>query len=155
MKKHNYQIKIEWIGNEGTGTSNYHGYNRNHMISSVGKQITIPGSSDPAFNGDKTRYNPEELLVANLSSCHMLWYLHLCAVNGVNVLSYIDDAAGVMVELENGSGKFESVTLAPTIVIENYSIMHKKAIDLHQKAHRMCFIANSVNFEIEILPNIS
>lgn len=155
MKKHDYQIKIEWTGNQGTGTSNYRAYSRDHVISGANKQISIPGSSDPAFNGDTTRYNPEELLVANISSCHMLWYLHLCADSGINILSYEDDATGVMIELKNGSGKFESVTLSPSIKIENYLEMHQKAKELHHKAHEMCFIANSVNFEVKVLPLIS
>lgn len=154
MKKHHYQIKMEWTGNLGKGTTDYRAYSRDHMISSPNKQIQIPGSSDPAFKGDETRYNPEELLVSTISSCHMLWYLHLCAVNGVNIISYKDDASGVMRETANGSGQFEEVTLAPIIKIQNPIDNFQVAIDLHDKAHEMCFIANSVNFEIRVKPQI-
>ena len=69
---------MTWTGNTGTGTREYRGYERAHEYLVPGKPV-IPGSSDPNFRGDKTHYNPEELLVMSLSSCHMLWYLHLCA----------------------------------------------------------------------------
>jgi len=85
----------------------------------------------------------------------MLWYLHLCADNGINVISYEDNAIGTMEEFKNGSGKFSIVTLAPEIEIENYEEMHLKAIELHHEAHKLCFIANSVNFEVMIKPKIS
>ena len=77
MKRHTYQTQVDWTGNTGEGTKTYQGYGRDHTITSDGK-ARIQGSSDPAFRGDATRYNPEELLVASLSACHMLWYLHLC-----------------------------------------------------------------------------
>ncbi len=82
MKKHTYLCDVEWTGNDGEGTKTYKSYRRDHVITSEGKP-PIPASSDPSFSGDKERYNPEELLVAALSSCHMLWYLHLCAVNKI------------------------------------------------------------------------
>ena len=155
MKKHNYQISIEWTGNKGSGTTNYRSYGRDHEIIAPHKQITIPGSSDASFKGDKTCYNPEELLVSSISACHMLWYLHLCADNGINVISYKDHATGIMEEFKNGSGKFSSVTLAPEIQIENYKEMNLKATELHQEAHKLCFIANSVNFEVILQSKIS
>src|SRR5438045_488065 len=95
VKRHNYEIQIDWTGNNGEGTKSYKSYRRDHTIASMvqGKPL-IPGSSDPNFRGDATRYNPEELLVASLSSCHMLWYLHLCATNDVTVVEYQDAASG-------------------------------------------------------------
>jgi len=153
MKKHKYKIKTVWTGNEGTGTKNYKTYNRNHFISGEAKYTEILGSSDPSFLGDKTKYNPEDLFLSSISSCHMLWYLHLCATNNITVTSYIDNANGVMQESTNGSGKFSSVTLNPVITITN--ILNKdKAIKLHEKANEMCFIANSCNFKIKHLPKI-
>ena len=92
MKKHNYQTKVEWTGNQGSGTSNYKSYNRNHIITVAGKYASINGSSDSSFMGDKTRYNPEELFLSSLSTCHMLWYLHLCSTNKITVIEYIDNA---------------------------------------------------------------
>ena len=152
-KKHQYTITTKWTGNLGTGTKDYKNYSRNHEIMAIGKP-TIPGSSDPSFRGDASRYNPEDLFVSTLASCHMLWYLHLCSVNHVTVISYEDKTEGTMIETENGSGQFESVTLYPAI-----TIVEKDKIDLatslHQEAHKFCFIANSVNFPVLCKPNIS
>ncbi|CAM1343511.1 OsmC family protein [Tenacibaculum amylolyticum] len=153
MKKHNYAIKVEWTGNEGKGTLNYKSYNRNHNIITKGKYDAILGSSDPSFLGDKTRYNPEDLFLSSLSSCHMLWYLHLCSVHKIVVTEYIDNATGVMEETENGSGKFTEVTLHPTVKIMDQDMIDK-AIALHEEANKMCFIANSCNFTIHHKPNV-
>ena len=146
MSEHNYKTTITWTGNEGKGTSDYRGYERSHEISIQGKS-TIPASSDPSFRGDKTRYNPEELLVASLSSCHMLWYLHLCSVNGVVVVEYTDEATGTMVETVNGGGHFKEVRLYPKVIVSDQGMI-EKANSLHHEANKMCFIANSVNFPI-------
>lgn len=147
MKKHQYSIQNHWTGNLGTGTDHYRHYSRDHEINLPGKKHTIQGSSDPAFRGDPGRYNPEELLVASISSCHMLWYLHLCAVNKVVVVDYTDEAIGVMEESKVGSGRFAKVTLYPKIRVTDRE-MFEKARSLHAEAHRMCFIANSCNFPI-------
>ena len=112
------------------------------------------GSSDPTFRGDPARYNPEELLVASLSACHMLSYLHLCAVNHIVVTEYEDAASGLMVEDAGGSGAFAEVTLHPLVKIDSHSDM-EKALALHEEANRMCFIANSVTFPVKHVPNIS
>lgn len=151
MKTHNYKIKIEWTGNEGNGTLNYKSYNRNHDISSDGKYDKINGSSDPTFLGDKTKYNPEDLFISSIASCHMLWYLHLCSVNKIIVTEYIDNTTGIMKETENGSGKFTEVTLNPTVKIANADLI-QKANELHSEANKMCFIANSCNFKIKHKP---
>jgi len=150
VKQHTYQIQIDWTGNNGQGTKTYSGYRRDHTISSDGKP-QIPGSSDPHFRGDASRYNPEELLVAALSTCHMLWYLHLCATNHVTVTDYRDTASGVMEERQDGSGAFVRVVLKPTVAISPGDD-RAKATALHEEAHRFCFIANSVNFPIEVVP---
>ncbi len=148
MKQHHYEISTIWTGNDGGGTGNYRGYRRDHEII-ADQKLTIPASSDPAFRGDPTRYNPEELLVGSVSSCHMLWYLHLCAVNKVVVQDYRDQAVGVMQENADGSGQFERVTLRPAVKVSRESDP-AKAQALHEEAHRYCFIARSVNFPIEI-----
>jgi len=153
VKQHNYELKIVWTGNTGDGTKTYKGYRRDHVIVSGGKP-EIPASSDPNFRGDATRYNPEELLVASLSSCHMLWYLHLCSVNKIVVLSYEDTAAGTMAEKENGSGEFVHVQLRPRITVSDDSDV-ERAHALHHQAHEMCFIANSVKFPVEVVAEIS
>ena len=95
--EHKYQTTVEWTGNHGTGTSGYRAYGREHVIWS-GNKPEIPGSSDPAFLGDPSRWNPEELLLASVSACHKLWYLHLCADAGIAVLAYVDQAEGTMTD---------------------------------------------------------
>lgn len=153
MKEHSYQIKTEWIGNNGTGTADFKTYSRNHLLTGPGKAMPIEGSSDPSFRGDATQYNPEELFVSSLSACHMLWYLHLCAVNGIVVTDYADQATGVMEEATNGSGQFREVTLHPVVTITDERLT-ERANALHAEAHRMCFIANSCNFPIKHQPSI-
>jgi organic hydroperoxide reductase OsmC/OhrA len=152
VKLHSYNIRVDWTGNEGTGTRTYKGYRRDHVIAADGKPA-IPGSSDPSFRGDPARYNPEDLLVASLSACHMLWYLHLCSVNKITVIDYKDAALGVMEESEDGSGKFVRAQLKPRVVIATADD-RDKAIHLHIEAHEKCFIAKSVNFPVEIEPEI-
>jgi len=147
MKQHTYNVAVRWTGNDGTGTNSYRTYRRDHEIVCPGKPV-ISASSDPTFRGDPSRYNPEEMLVASLSSCHMLWYLHLCAVNNISVLEYRDAAVGTMEERADGSGAFVLVVLRPAVKIRAGDD-REKAIALHHDAHRMCFIANSVNFPVE------
>jgi organic hydroperoxide reductase OsmC/OhrA len=151
-KHHHYETTVRWTGNQGTGTSAYRAYSRDHEIVSSGKQ-TIPASSDPAFGGEASRYNPEELLVASLSTCHMLWYLHLCAVNNVTVLDYEDQAGGTMEETADGGGRFLEVTLRPRITVTAQSDL-ETAKRLHHDAHEKCFVANSVNFPVGCEPEI-
>jgi organic hydroperoxide reductase OsmC/OhrA len=143
-REHLYSVLLVWTGNTGKGTSDYRSYKRDHVISAAGKD-PIHGSSDPNFLGDPVRYNPEELLVSAISSCHMLWYLHLCAVAGIVVVSYEDRAEGTMEESPNGSGRFVSVTLRPQVRVTSSA---ERAKALHQRAHDFCFIANSVNFPV-------
>lgn len=152
MKQHTYQCELEWTGNDGQGTKSYTSYRRDHVIRIAGKP-DIPASSDPSFRGDKTRYNPEELLAASLTSCHMLWYLHLCAVNKITVLRYRDSAEGIMRENPDGSGEFVSVTLKPQVVIAEPD-QEAHAAELHHQAHALCFISRSVNFPVEVVPQI-
>jgi len=152
MTSHHYSTMLHWTGNHGEGTADYRSYDRSFSVAINGKP-ELQGSADPAFRGDKTKWNPEELFLASLSACHMLWYLHLCADEGLRVLSYRDQAAGVMEELENGSGRFTEVVLYPEVTISDADHLDK-AKKLHQQAHEMCFIANSCNFPVRHEPNI-
>lgn len=145
-KTHHYDVKVIWTGNTGSGTSTYAGYARAHEIVAPDK-MTILGSADHAFRGDKQRWNPEELLVGSLSACHKLWYLGLCAQAGIVVTAYEDRAEGTMVEEPNGAGQFTDVTLRPHITISATSDA-AKAMALHHTAHEMCFIARSMNFPV-------
>ena len=151
MKQHTYQVQVDWTGNTGEGTKTYRAYRRDHTITCAGKP-PISGSSDPAFRGDPARHSPEDLLVASLSACHMLWYLHLCAVNQITVVEYFDDAFGVLSETDDGSGTFVKVVLKPRVKLATGD--PAKARELHHEAHRLCFIARSVNFPVECEPTI-
>jgi organic hydroperoxide reductase OsmC/OhrA len=147
-KTHRYAVSVKWTGNKGTGTSGYKAYERAHEISAGAQKPVIPGSSDPAFRGDPARWNPEELLVASLSACHKLWYLHLCANAGIVVTAYIDHPEGVMEELPDGAGQFQRVVLRPEVTLAPGADL-AKAHQLHEAAHAKCFIARSVNFPVE------
>jgi len=147
MKTHHYKVDLEWTGNKGSGTADYRAYRRDHIVSVAGKEHHIMGSSDPSFLGDPSRYNPEELFLSSLSTCHMLWYLHLCSMYQVVVTAYEDHATGIMEEQKNGSGQFTEVTLYPTVHVKETSMINK-ANELHEEANNMCFIANSCNFKI-------
>ena len=152
-RAHSFGVSVKWTGNTGEGTSDYASYQRSHEISAEGKP-SVPGSSDPAFRGDRSRYNPEELLVASLSACHMLWFLHLCADAGVVVTAYADDAGGTMRLTEDGGGHFEGVILRPAVTVRK-GCDTDLAQSLHARAHRLCFIANSVNFEVRVEPTLN
>jgi organic hydroperoxide reductase OsmC/OhrA len=153
-KTHHYPVIVKWTGNTGSGTSGYRSYERQHEIFAETEKPVIPGSSDPAFRGDPSRWNPEELLVAALSACHKLWYLHLCAEAGVVVVAYVDHAEGVMKETADGSGFFQHVILRPEVTVASGSDVGK-ARALHDAAHAKCFIARSVNFPVRHEPQIS
>jgi organic hydroperoxide reductase OsmC/OhrA len=137
---HDYKARLIWDGNLGTGTTSYTGYGRKYRLQIDGKPELV-GSADPMFRGDGNVYNPEDLFVAALSSCHLLSYLALCARTKINVVAYEDNASGTLVLTPNGGGIFESVTLAP-------GGDEKKAMELHEQAHDLCFIAASVKIPI-------
>jgi organic hydroperoxide reductase OsmC/OhrA len=143
---HNYALDLEWTGNLGTGTASYRGYDRSHVLRAATKPDLL-GSADKSFRGDPTRWNPEELLLAALSSCHMLSYLHQAAANGVVVTAYTDTPVGEMVEDGEGGGSFRSVLLQPVVTVADPA-MTETAGQLHGPAHDKCFIASSVNFPV-------
>lgn len=151
-KQFTYETRILWTGNLGAGTSNYRSYSRDYDVLIDGRPV-IAGTAEPAFRGDPARHNPEGLLIAALSSCHMLWYLHLCAVAGVVVTAYEDKATGLMALDAGGGGRFTSATLHPTVTIARAED-RRKAEELHKAAHEKCFIANSVNFPVLCQPHI-
>jgi len=144
-KSHRYATTLTWTGDTGEGTASYRAYERSYEVAAEGKPVLL-GSSDPGFRGDPGRWNPEELLLASISSCHQLWYLHLCAVNGVVVVAYRDVATAVMVEDETGGGRFESATLRPRVAIAAGD--PERALALHREASAKCFVANSLNFPV-------
>ncbi|RMF01401.1 MAG: OsmC family peroxiredoxin [Bacteroidetes bacterium] len=143
---HQYQLQLDWTGNLGTGTSAYRAYTRDYQIQIATKPI-LYGSADHAFRGDPTRYNPEELLLGALSSCHLLWFLHLCAEAKVIVTAYTDLPVATMREGADGSGQFTEAILRPRVTVAE-SPMISQLEALHQRANQMCFIARSVNFPV-------
>lgn len=149
--EHTYRVSVQWTGNQGTGTSGYRDYGRDHTIS-AGSKPEIPGSSDAAFRGDAARWNPEDLLVASASACHKLWYLHLCSDAGIAVLAYVDHAEGTMADNAQ-SGQFTRIVLRPQVTIRANDDA-ALAAHLHHTAHEKCYIANSVNFPIVCEPVI-
>lgn len=146
MRTHHYELAIAWTGNTGTGTSSARAYSRDHEVTAPGP-APIAASADPAFRGDSGRWNPEQLFLASVAQCHMLWYLGLAAGAGVIVTAYEDHPTGTMLEESDGSGRFEGVTLHPTVTISAESDP-AIARELHERVGDYCFIARSINTPI-------
>ena len=151
-RSHTYWSTIRWTGDRGSGTSGYRDYDRLYDILVAGKP-PIAGSSDPQFRGDLARHNPEDLLVASVSACHMLWYLHLCADAGVIVVNYVDECDGSLAENADGSGRFTAITLRPRVTISASSDADRAAA-LHADANRMCPLAASMAFPVLHEPTV-
>lgn len=150
LSEHHYRVDVNWTGNRGEGTSSYRAYGRDHDISAAGVP-TIGGSADPTFHGNPDRWNPEQLLLAALSQCHMLSYLHMAVKNGIIVTAYQDAAEGTMRLNADGSGEFTGVTLRPRVTITQAADRHT-AQSIHSQAAAACFIGRSVNFPVRHEP---
>lgn len=148
---HEYRVGVEWLGNHGTGTSGYRDYGRQLVVRAEGKH-DLAASADPTFHGDRDRWNPEELLVAALSQCHMLSYLHMAVRAGVVVTAYSDEAQGTMRQ-EGLGGHFTEVVLRPIVTVADASMVDR-AREAHAEAAEHCFIASSVNFPVRHEPTI-
>ena len=145
-KQHDYAARVQWTGNRGDGTRTYRGYDRTWDIATPGKPV-IHCSNDPLLGGNPALPNPEDLLLASLSACHMLWYLHLASEAGIVVTSYQDDPVGVGETSPNGAGRFLRATLRPHIIVrEGADFLDADAI--HHRIHDYCFIARSVSFPV-------
>ncbi len=144
--EHHYALRTSWTGDRGTGTSGYRDYDRSVTLAVTGKP-DIAASADRPFRGDASKWNPEDLLLASLSECHLLSYLHACVTAGVVVVGYEDDATGTMVEDGRGGGAFREVVLRPRVVVAEASMVDA-ASAAHAQAREWCFIANSVNFPV-------
>jgi organic hydroperoxide reductase OsmC/OhrA len=158
MREHHYALTVAWTGNRGVGTADHRAYGREHLVAAPAKPDLL-GSSDPSFRGDPARWNPEELLVASVAQCHMLWFLSLAASAGIVITEYTDGPTGTMVEEPGGAGQFTEVTLNPDVTVRALDPRDTLAGDLlatieslHEKANEMCFIARSVNFEVRHRP---
>lgn len=152
-RPHLFKTLVTWTGNSGEGTSGYRSYERSFLLT-AGQKPAISGSADPAFRGDRARWNPEELLVGSLSACHQLWFLHLCSEAGIVVEEYEDAAEGVMEAEADGTGRFTQVTLRPKVsVAQGTDLTLMEA--LHARAHERCLIAQSVTFAVRCEPTVS
>lgn len=152
VRDHEYAARLVWDGNTGTGTATYAGYGRQYRVLMTGKP-DISGTADPMFKGDASKHNPEDLFLASISACHMLSYLALCARQGVRVVEYEDDVRGTMKFDGRGGGKFEEVVLHPSVTIEGKD--HTElALELHEKAHELCYIAASCSVPIRHEPTV-
>ena len=147
MAEHEYTARVIWTGNRGQGTASYRGYDRTWNVETPGKPV-IPCSNDPLLGGDPTRHNPEDLLIASLSACHMLWYLHLASDAGIAVMGYEDDPLAVGETRPDGAGRFLRATLRPRITLPK-GADPGRADALHHEIHKVCFIARSVNFPVD------
>ncbi|HEV7691594.1 MAG TPA: OsmC family protein [Hyphomonadaceae bacterium] len=149
-KQHPYTSRVIWTGNRGEGTKTYRGYDRTWQIATPGKPV-VECSNDPLLGGDPSKPNPEDLLLSALSSCHMLWYLHLASDAGIVVVSYEDSPLGIGETTPNGAGRFLSATLKPRIEVKAGADL-KRAEAIHHEIHQFCFIARSVNFPVSYEP---
>ncbi|HEY2891760.1 MAG TPA: OsmC family protein [Dongiaceae bacterium] len=143
--QHEYNIETVWTGSSEGPTTSYEGYSREYLVSIPGKP-DLRGTADPIFRGDPALHNPEDLLVAALSTCHMLSYLAICARAGLPVVSYSDKATGIMA-MKEGQIRFTDVLLRPVVVIGAGADLNRASL-FHSEAHHVCFIANSVNFPV-------
>ncbi len=150
-RPHEFTAAVRWTGNRGQGTASYRGYDRTWDIATASKAI-VHCSNDPLLGGDPSKHNPEDLLLASLSSCHMLWYLHLASDAGIAVHAYSDNPVGLGETLANGAGRFVSATLRPRVVVPTGTDL-RRAAELHHEVHRFCFIARSVNFPVAYEPS--
>lgn len=141
---HHYACHLVWTGAAEGGTKRYDGYSREYRIDIAGKPPLV-GSADPVFLGDPALHNPEDLLVAALSSCHFLSYAALCARHKIELVAYEDAASGTMEKVGEVT-RFTEVVLHPRATIAAGDL--EKARALHAKAHEQCFIASSVNFDV-------
>ena len=146
MAEHEYSARVVWTGNRGQGTATYRGYDRTWEVQTPGKSV-IPCSNDPLLGGDPTLHNPEDLLIAALSSCHMLWFLHLASDAGIAVQAYQDDPLVIGESLPSGAGRFLRATLRPDITVPKGTDL-EKAEAIHHDIHKYCYIARSVNFPV-------
>jgi organic hydroperoxide reductase OsmC/OhrA len=150
IMSHQYFSQIAWTGNRGEGTRSYRSYDRTWDISVAGKPV-IHCSNDPLLGGDPTKMNPEDLLLSALAACHMLWYLHYAAVEGIVVIGYEDTPIGIADAGEGGAGRFASAILRPKIMLRAGSDL-AAAHAIHNRIHEVCFIARSVNFPVTYEP---
>ncbi|TDD97453.1 OsmC family protein [Flavobacterium cellulosilyticum] len=148
--KHLFKAKLDWLITEKEEGVTLKIFSKSHTIAIEGKTL-LHVSAAKVFKGDPTLYNPEDLLLSSVVSCHMMSYLYVCEQNGIEIISYSDSAEATLEVLANGSGRFVSIQLNPIVIIRNKEKL-VEALNLHKQANKLCFIANSCNFPIEHFP---
>ena len=148
---HTFFSHLDWSGAAKGATHEVATLNRALDVTIDG--TTIPMSSAPAFGGDPLRVNPEQLYVASLSACHALTFLFLAARDHLLVTMYSDDAAGELAMVD-GKMRMAVVKLRPQITLDPGADVDK-ARALVEKAHRQCFIGNSVLARVEVEPVVT
>ncbi len=146
VSNHIFKAELKWTSEQNTHQETKKIYSKSHQIKIEGKPA-LDVSAAKAFKGDPSLYNPEDLLLSSLVSCHMMSYLYVCSQNGIEVLEYTDNAEATLEVFPDGSGRFVAVRLYPKVKISN-SDQIGLALDLHFKANQLCFIANSCNFPV-------
>jgi organic hydroperoxide reductase OsmC/OhrA len=141
-----HHIHLAW--DKGDAPFTYNDYPRNHALSFKNGQETVIASAAPAYKGDATKADPEDLLVASLSSCHMLSFLAIANKKKVTVTAYEDDAVGFL-ENDNGTLWIARVILRPKVTCDADA---GTLAQIHHLAHEACFIANSVKTDVRIEP---
>ncbi|MEP5341894.1 MAG: OsmC family protein [Algibacter sp.] len=144
---HIFKAKVNWELSKGETTESPKTFSRNHIVEIDNKKNDLKVSAAKMFRGDASLYNPEDLLLSALASCHMMSYLYVCSQNNIKVLSYTDNAEAVLEVESSGSGHFTKVILNPVVTIKDET-KKELALSLHEKANSLCFIANSCNFPI-------
>jgi organic hydroperoxide reductase OsmC/OhrA len=148
-KVHEYRCRLDWSGSTAGG---YEHYPREHGVSCPPAQTALRLSSDPAFGGDPDLINPEQLLVAAASSCQMLSFMAYAGRTRIDVVSYVDEAEGVMPE-DDKPMRITEIVLRPHIVIAGEA-NEERVRRFVERAHEACFIANSLKTNITIEPEI-
>lgn len=143
---HHYPLQLNWTGNTLDGT-----YNRNATVSALGKH-RLAVSSAPEYAGDAACWNPEDLLGTALATCHMLTFLALCAKAKVAVVGYEDHAESVLDTVDKVT-RVTQVHLRPVIRVTRGTSM-AQVVELFEKAHKYCFVANSITCEAVLAPRV-
>ena len=144
--KHVFKANLDWLFSEKEAAT----LTKSHTITINDKPV-LNVSAAKAFKGDPALYNPEDLLLSSVVSCHMMSYLYVCKQNDIEVVSYTDKAEATLEVLADGSGRFTVIKLNPKVRITNKDKI-VEAQSLHKKANQLCFIANSCNFPILHFP---
>jgi organic hydroperoxide reductase OsmC/OhrA len=149
--EHRFQALITWTGAAKGPAESYRTYSREYKVEIEGKPDLTASAAAP-FYGDATLHNPEDLLLAAISGCHLLSYLAIAARQGVVVTSYTDEATATMA-IKDGKMRFVEATLRPRVTITPESD-REKTMSMHHQANHECFIANSLNFPVHHEPEI-